>query len=149
MDISVTGSILFLYAQRGREAKKKINYHQEIRATSAYMNRITEGTKGLGQRNGKGATKDFFIFDCWFASKRSDEASIYVGDDIIDMVKINTKIFCKDNIENLINYWQRGSYLVLKSKPMVPGDRQLIAIGYNYNSQKILSLVATEGAGIT
>ena len=38
---------------------------------------------------------------------------------------------------------------MLRGKPMVPGERPLLAIGYKYNSQKVLSFVATVGAGNT
>ena len=43
-----------------------------------------------------------------------------VGAELIDMVKTNTKGFCKETIEKLTKDWPRGSYLVLRSKPMVP-----------------------------
>ena len=32
---------------------------------------------------------------------------------------------------------------------MVPGERQLLAIGYNYSHWNVLSFVATAGAGST
>ena len=41
-----------------------------------------------------------------------------------------------------------GSYLVLKSTPIVPGDRTLMAIGYKYNSRKVLGFIDNEGDGI-
>ena len=46
-----------------------------------------EEIKGLVQRSVKGKTKDCFIFDCWFASNRSAEAAMNVGEDSIGMVK--------------------------------------------------------------
>ena len=42
--------------------------------------------------------------------------------------------------------WPGGSYLVLKSTPIFFGERTLLAIGYKYNSRKVLGFVATEGA---
>ena len=45
--------------------------------------------------------------------------------------------------------WPGGSYIVLRRKTMVPGERQLLAIGYKYNSCNVLSFVATVGAGST
>ena len=42
-----------------------------------------------------------------------------------------------------------GSYLFLKSTPRFPGERPLLAIGYKYNSRKVLGFIATEGAGST
>ena len=79
-----------------------------------------EATKGIGQRDIKGANKDCFLFDNWFSSKKLKEAVMNVGADIICMVKTNKKLFCKDTIENLTKDWPGGSYLVLRSKPMVP-----------------------------
>ena len=55
------------------------------------------------------------------------------GADIIGMVKNKTKIFCKDTIDNLTNNCPGGSYLVLRSKHMVPGGRLIISIDYKYN----------------
>ena len=38
---------------------------------------------------------------------------------------------------------------MLRSKPMVPRDRPLIAIVYKYNSRKVISFIVTDNAGIT
>ena len=65
------------------------------------------------------------------------------------MVKTNTKVVCKETIEKLTKYSPEGSHLVLKSKPMVSGDRPLISIGYKYNAQKFLSFIVTDNAGST
>ena len=37
----------------------------------------------------------------------------------------------------------------MKSTLRFPGERPLLAIGYNYNSSKVLGFIATEGAGST
>ena len=37
-----------------------------------------------------------------------------------------------------------GYYLVLKSNTMVPGDTTLIAIGYMFNTRKVILLTVTE-----
>ena len=90
-----------------------------------------------------------FIFDSWFSSNNSEESAMEVGADLIGMVKKNTKGFCKETIDKLTNYWPGSSYLVLRRKPMVPGGRPIIAIGYKYNTQKVISNIVTENAGIT
>ena len=108
-----------------------------------------ETAKGIGQKSIKGGTKDFFLFDRWFAYKKAEEASMEVGAKLVGMVKTNTKVFCKDTIEKLTKDWPGGSYLVLRSKPMAPGDRPLIAIGYKYNARKVLSFIVTENSGST
>ena len=72
-----------------------------------------------------------------------------LGAELIGMVKTNTKGFCKETIEKLTKDWPGVSYLVLRRKPMVPGGRTLIAIGYKYNAQKFLSLIVTDNTGST
>ena len=62
---------------------------------------MAEETKGVGQRDVKGATKDYFLFYSWFSSKKSEEAAMYVGTYMIGMVKTNTKGFRKENIDKL------------------------------------------------
>ena len=68
-----------------------------------------------------------------------------VGPDFIGLFKTNTEGFCKGFICNTKKELPGGYYLVFKSKLVMPGDRHLLAIGYNYNSRKVLSLIATEG----
>ena len=72
-----------------------------------------------------------------------------VGADLIVMVKTNKKGFLKDNIDNLTGDWTGGSYIVLRSKPMVTGGRTLIAIVYKYNARKVLSFIVIDNVGIT
>ena len=82
---------------------------------------MMEETKGLGQRALKLSTRDCFLLNSWFLSKKEAEASTSIGVDLIGMAKINTKT--KDQ--------PGGFYIVLRSKPMVTGERRLLAIGYN------------------
>ena len=73
-------------------------YHQDIGATAACTKIMTEATKGVGQKSIKGGTKDYFLFDSWFASNNAAEAAMEVGAELIGMVKINTKGFCRETI---------------------------------------------------
>ena len=45
-------------------------YHMDLGEMESCTKRIMEATSGLGQMKGKGATKYFFLFDCWFALDR-------------------------------------------------------------------------------
>ena len=56
------------------------------------------------------------------------------------------KCFCIYKLEKITKDWYGGSYLVMKSTPRVPGDRPLMAIGYKYNSRKVLGFISTEGS---
>ena len=122
---------------------KLIRYHLELGTTAACTKILMEETKGLGQRELKGSTRDCFLFYSWFSSKKLAESATYIGVDLIDMVKTNTKGFFKDTIEGLTKGCPGGSYIVLRSKHMVPEERPLLAIVYKYNCQKVLSFVAT------
>ena len=84
-----------------------------------------------------------------FSSNKASEAEMEVVAELIGMVKKNTKGFCKETIENLTKDWPGGSYLMLRIKPMVPGGRTLIAIGYKYNTWKVLSFIIIDNAGRT
>ena len=72
-----------------------------------------------------------------------------VGAELIGMVNKNTKGFFKDTIQKLTKDWPGGSYPLLKSKPMVPWERLLIAIGCKYNARKFLYFIVTDKAGST
>ena len=52
-----------------------------------------------------------------------------LGAELIGTVKTHTKGFYRETIENLTKDWPGSSYLALRSKPMVPGYRPIIAIG--------------------
>ena len=72
-----------------------------------------------------------------------------LGAELIGTLKTNNKGLCKETIEKLTKNWPGGSYLVLRSKPMVPGVRPLIAIGYKHNARKVLYFIVTDNAGST
>ena len=61
----------------------------------------------------------------------------------------NTKLFCKDTINNMKKDWTGGSRLLLKILYMIPEDRPLVAIGYRYDTQKFLSFINAEYEGST
>ena len=70
---------------------KDRRYQKDLVSTAACTKRIMEATKGIGQKSIKGGTKDCFLFDSWFASKKATEAAMELGDELIGMVKTNTK----------------------------------------------------------
>ena len=71
------------------------------------------------------------------------------GVDYFSLVKTIHKGFCLAILEKLMKDWPGGSYLFLKITPRFPGETPLLAIGYKYNSRKVLGFIATEGAGST
>ena len=103
----------------------------------------------MGQRALKGSTRDCFLFNSYLSPKKAAEEASYIDIDLIGMVKNNTNGFCKATIEGSIKDWPGGSCILLRSKPMVPGERPLLAIGYNYNERKVQQFVDTEREGST
>ena len=72
---SATGALLFIELQRGKEGMKDSCYHQELISTASCTKRTMEATKGIGQKSIKGGTKDCFLFDSWFSSKKAAETA--------------------------------------------------------------------------
>ena len=85
----------------------------QLGATEASTKITKKSTKGIGQREMKGATEDCFLFDGCFSSYKSAESAMGFGADMIVMVKTNTKGFCKETIENLTKHCPGDSYLML------------------------------------
>ena len=77
----------------------------------------------------KGATRYSFLFVSWLSSKKESKAANSIGVYLIEMVKTNTKGFFKAMIERFMKDFPGGFYIVLSSKPMVPGERPLLSIG--------------------
>ena len=144
---SVTGALLLIEVQRGKEGMKHSKHQQELGATEDFNKRMVEATNGLCQKSIKGGTTDCFLFDNWFATKKAAKGAMEVGAELIGTVKTNTKGFCKETIYKLTKDWDGSSYLVLRIKPMVTGDRPRIAIGYKYNARKVLSFIVTDNKG--
>ena len=55
-----------------------------------------------------------------------------IGANFICLLNNKTKMFCKDNIKNMEKYLPEVYILLPNIKPMVPGDRSLLAIGGNF-----------------
>ena len=83
----ITGAFIFVDIESGKEYTKKIKCHLELEAMQACTKRAMESTKGLGQRDVKGNTRDFF--GSWVSSKRLAEAAMNVGSYMFVMVKTN------------------------------------------------------------
>ena len=88
---SITGDLLLIEVKRGKEGTNHSNYQKDLGSTADCTKRMSEATKGMGQKYRKGATNDCLIFDGWFSSKKAVESTMEVGSELIGMVKTNTK----------------------------------------------------------
>ena len=143
MECSRLGTMLHLEIQKGKKAMKTSNFQNVLGGTAACIKRLAIATKGCGQLT----SEDTYFADSWFSSVKTSGEMAAAGVDYCGPVKTSHKGFCLATLEKLIKYWPGGSYLVLKSTPRFPSERPLLAIGYKYNSRKVLGFIDTEGAG--
>ena len=95
---NITGELLFIEFQKGKEGTKHSKYHQELVSTVACNKRMIESKKGIVHKYRKGATNDCFLFDSWFSSKKASGATMEVDAKLIGIVEKNTKGLCKNTI---------------------------------------------------
>ena len=119
--------IFHLYIEKGKEVMKTSGFQKDIGVTSARMKRLSIATKGCVQLT----SNDTYFSDRWFSSIKTAEEVMAAGVDYCGPVKTIHKGFCLATLENSINNWPVGSYLVMKINPIVPGVIPLLAIGYN------------------
>lgn len=144
-----TGVLLFLEIQRGKEGMNRV-YGDEQRAmgaTSACTVRAVKNTVGCGQREtGK---SELACGDSWFASVNTVEQikKAHPEVEFVGPVKTAHRFFPKEEIEREMEKWPGGTSLVLEAKGLT--GTPLVAIGYKYNSRKVLCFVASKNAGST
>ena len=109
------------------------------------MKRLAIANKGCGQLT----SNETYFADSLFSSVKTAEEMADVGVDYFRLVKTSHKEFPIITLKKLTKDWTGGSYLVMKSNPIFPDERPLLAIWYKYNSRKVLGFIATEGAGST
>ena len=82
------------------------------------MKRLDIYTKGCGQLK----SNDTYFADSWFSSVKTAEEIAAAGVDYCGPVKTSHMGFCLATLEKLMKNWPGGSYLVLKSTPIFPGE---------------------------
>lgn len=147
---SVLQMMLYLEIQKGKIVMRSAEFCDVMKSTVACTTRLAKYTTRNG---GSGATenvastnvKEIWLGDAWFASVTTAKSVEQYGR-FIGPVKTSHALFCKKYLETKMASWPAGSHLVLETKFQ---DLPLLAIGYKYNKRKVLSFVATKGAGHT
>ena len=67
-----------------------------------------------------------------------------IGAEFILFLNNNTNVFCTEKTNNMAKDLPEGYNLLLNINPMMPGDRTLLDIGYNFNFWKVLSFITKE-----
>ena len=131
-------TMLHLEIQKGKVAMNKSTFQRELGGTSACMKRLAISTKGCGELT----SNNTYFSDIWFNSVKTAEEMAVAGVDYCGPVKTIHKGFSLATLEKLMKDWPGGSYLVFNSTPIFLGERPLLAIGYKYNSRKVLGFIA-------
>ena len=111
--------------QKGKEAMKKLKFQSVLGGTAAFIKRLAISTKGCGQMTSSNA----YFAGSWFSYVKTSDEMAASGVDYCGPVKTSHKGFCLSKLEKLMKDWPGGSYLVLKSNPIFPGEIPLLAIG--------------------
>jgi hypothetical protein len=142
-----TGIMLFLEIQRGKtEMRKWSAKFDDIGATASCTVRAAEYIANTGQEE-QHHRPNLFLGDSWFASVKTASEIKKLGHEFCGPVKTSHSLFPKTQLEEKLKHWPGGTYLVMKATTSAGVD--LLAIGYKYNSTKVLTFVATRDAGST
>eukprot|EP00978_Attheya_sp_CCMP212_P038794 scaffold195902_cov98-Attheya_sp.AAC.1 len=158
---SVTGINLFLEIQRGKLPMRELEFNNPHKPCAACTLRLEKGSLHCGQRfdaldyeaadglppdlNDDG---DLFYGDSWFASvETATHTKLKFNSEFVGPVKTAHSRFPRKFLEDKMKTWPGGTWLVLEGKGRENVD--LLAIGYKYNSRKVLCFIATKGAGHT
>ena len=174
---TILKGLAYLEIQRGQAPMRKKKFVLEVGSTAACTLRLIEGSEYCGQMNKERqdakntSRKQLIVADSWFGSVRlaenikmlhrkyNDDGTSYKyvidrsrknpdAHEIIASVKSNSGWFPKKEIVTKMKDWPSGAYLVLKCKSPKYGV-DLVALGYKYNSSKVLTFVMTKDAGCT
>ena len=89
-----------------------------------------------------------FYADSWFGSVKTVANIGKSGNHAVMMVKTAHARSPKKWLEEQMEEFPGGTWIVLEGR-VQPEDIDLISIGYKYNKKKVLTFIATKGAGST
>ena len=139
--------MLYLEIQRGKaEMPKWSSRYRELGATASCSIRAGMHMANCGQRESE-HRRNCIIGDSWFASVKTAEAIHEGGHEWIGIIKTSHSLFPKKELEEKLKTWPGGMSLVLQAT--TAKGVKLVAVGYKYNSSKVLCFVATKNAGST
>jgi hypothetical protein len=85
--------------------------------------------------------------DSWFSSVKTATKVMENGHEWVGPVKTAKRLYPKEELESRLENWPGGMHLVMEG--LTPDMKTLLAIGYKYNSRKVLCFLATKNAGAT
>ena len=124
---------------KGVGGYEDVKFSKIIGGTTVCIKRLAIANKDCGQMT----SNDTYFAGSWLSSVKTSEKMAAAGADYCGLVKTSHKGFCLATLKELMKDWPGGSYLVLRITPIFPVDRPLLAIGYKYNSRKVLGFIYT------
>jgi hypothetical protein len=139
--------MLYIEIQRGKvEMPKWSDWYWELGATASCTVRTATEMANSGQKE-VDHCRTCILGDSWFASIKTAEAIHEAGHKWIGIVKTSHSLFPKKELEDKMKNWPGGMSLLMEAT--TSKGVKLLAIGYKYNSSKVLCFVATKNAGST
>jgi hypothetical protein len=141
--------MLYLEIQRDKtEMPKWSAMYRELGATSSCSVRAEKEMANGGQRKTE-HLRNCILEDSCFASVKTAEAIHECCHEWIGIVKTSHSLFPKEELEEKMKTWPGGMNLAMEATTSKGVKLLLLAIGYKYNSSKVLCFVATKNAGST
>ena len=129
----------------------KKDYQRALGATTACVlrgARDVRDSEPLVTEEEEEGNKRIYYGDSWFGSVKAAASLSMAGDHCVMAVKTAHARFPKTYLENKMENFSGGAWIVMEGK--TEQERvDLLAIGYKYNKKKVLSFIATKGAGST
>ena len=140
------GPMIWAEVQEGKIGMQNKKYFTNYGATSSCVLRLAKGTLDGGQKKDP-LIRNLYYGDSWFASLKTAVA-LYekVGAEFVGPIKTAHSKFPKAYLEKTLKDWAPGSHLLMQT---TVNNNKYYAIGYKYSMRKVLSFIATQGAGST
>lgn len=132
----ITGAMLQLEIQEGKEAMKDKRFNKDLGTTAGCTVRLMEACSESTGIKG----------DAWFGSVTAVSELALRGFEGVMQVKQNHGLYPKKVIEDALKESPGGVHIILKG---TLHENTIIAIGYRYNSKKTLFFAMTSNAGTT
>jgi len=143
----MTGILLHLEIQKGRDAMRQAAYSVELGGTAGCVVCLVEKSKCENNDPDQGR-QELYLGDSWFASVACTvELWRHYSVQFLGVVKTNHARFPKEFIETTMKNWLAGSHIVLEGSASEGVD--LLSVEYKYNSRKVLCFVSTSNVGST
>jgi len=147
----MTGAMLWLEIQEGKERMRQREYTQDLGGTAACVLRGVKDTAHFKHHpdndiEDNDDTPYLFFGDSWFGSVKAAANVKILNHHACFMVKTAHSRSPKKFLEETMQDFPGGTWITLEGQTEKE-KVDLICIGYKYNKKKVLTFVMTRGAG--